>query len=105
MWGWCLREAVSARQDPAVDDPAVDDPAVAVAVCARAGRWEEACRLAWVAARLGDESVGTDVLLGVCGDAADCAFRVLDARPAGDLAVEVERCRALAGRHAVDCAR
>jgi len=95
VFGWCVRGAVAA----------VPEAGDAVRACAAAGRWEQRCRSAWVEPRLTDASIATNVLIGVCGDAADCAFRVLDARPEGAVAAQVGRCRALAARYEVDCVR
>ena len=74
-------------------------------VCDLAGDWEEECRHAWVAGKMNAGSAYTmDALLGVCGDNEDCAFELLDFRPAELIDDQLDRCRQYAGRHAADCA-
>jgi len=73
-------------------------------VCDLAGDWEDECRHAWVAGKMNAASpYAMDTLLEVCGDNADCAFELLDFRPAELIDDQLERCRLHAGVHADNC--
>ena len=73
-------------------------------VCALAEEWEEECRHAWVAGKMNEDSpYDMDTLLGVCGENADCAFELLDFRPAERIDTQLERCRLFAMEHADNC--
>lgn len=61
------------------------------------------CRAAWVYSRSDHPDADRAELLDACAGSADCQFNVLDARPAGTYAAEVEECLARAGRFAADC--
>jgi len=81
--------------------PSVDE---ARAACARMGVAEDACLSAWAFQHAEPHDLARrDELLALCGADEDCAFRVLDQRPAGQLAVEVGDCRARAARYGDDC--
>jgi len=93
-WQYCIYERIRTveRADRAED------------LCSRAGSWEGACLEAWVAARLAASGdADTDVLLGLCGEHQDCAFQVLDNRPADDVLVQVQRCQEHAPTFVHDC--
>lgn len=62
------------------------------------------CRAAWVYSRSDHPEADRAELLDTCAGSPDCLFGVLDARPAGTYAAEVEECVASAGRFAADCA-
>ena len=80
------------------------DEAAVERVCGMAGDWEDECRHAWVAGRMNPDSpFSTEALLRVCGENPDCAFELLDFRPADLVDDQLARCRDHAGRHASDC--
>lgn len=74
-------------------------------ICPLAGDYERECRRAWVASR-SDPSYGyaTEVLVSVCAGDADCAFEMLDKRPASDVLVQLQLCASAAGPYSADCA-
>lgn len=73
-------------------------------VCALADDWADECRHAWVAGKMNaDSAYSMEALLELCGDNADCAFELLDFRPAELVDDQLERCRLYAGKHAADC--
>jgi hypothetical protein len=73
-------------------------------ICALAGDWEGECRHAWVAGKMNaDSPYAMDELLEVCGENDDCAFELLDFRPADLVDDQLERCRLHAGKHADNC--
>ena len=73
-------------------------------VCGLAEEWEDECRHAWVAGKMNEDSAyDMDTLLGVCGENADCAFELLDFRPAELIDTQLERCRLHAREHADNC--
>jgi hypothetical protein len=81
------------------------DPEEAIEGCERAGSWEAACRGEWVSVwgRSG-KPADTTTLLKVCGANHDCAFDVIEARPSGDVTVDLKRCEEHAGAYSRDCA-
>jgi len=86
--------------------PEIADVRQAERSCGMAGAWEKRCRRHWVSRRL-EHGSGTPVstLLEFCADDADCAFEVLDARPASDVLLQIERCGSHLGQLGRDCAR
>lgn len=61
------------------------------------------CRSAGVGHALSQRTGTRGDLLAACGDAADCALQVLDARPLPDPVAQLRDCRAHTGPYAVDC--
>ncbi len=94
MYGFCLKDRV-VRLDAAAD---------AVAVCAEAGEWADACRQGWVTEQeRRRRTLGADELLRVCGPNEDCAFQMLDTHPVGDIFAQMDRCAEQVPHYARDC--
>lgn len=73
-------------------------------ICPLAGALEGECRRSWMMSRADPGyGFGTDTLLELCAD-EECRFELLDTRPEPDVARQLQRCRASAGRYASDCA-
>lgn len=62
-----------------------------------------ACRTAWVETSPRRTGLGADELLGMCGTSADCAFYVLEQRPADSVDEQLRLCGERAGRFRNDC--
>lgn len=74
------------------------------AICPRAGDWEGECRRAWVSGQLNPNSrYSTEQLVAACGPNTDCAFEILDFRPAATVDAQIDRCTAHAGEYRNDC--
>ena len=74
------------------------------AVCPLAGDLEAECRRVWVSGRRSVESgFSTAQLLAACGPFPDCAFELLDFRPASDPFEQIDACRRYAGPYHADC--
>lgn len=93
-YGYCLYKIAGGLPDV----PSVER------VCGLAEEWEDECRHAWVAGKMNEDSpYDMQTLLDLCGTNADCAFELLDFRPAERIDDQLERCRLHAGKHAADC--
>lgn len=93
-YGYCLYKVAGGLPDVASVER----------VCGLAESWEDECRHAWVAGKMNEDSpYDMETLLGVCGDNADCAFELLDFRPADLIDTQLERCRLYAREHADNC--
>ncbi len=76
----------------------------AEAQCAGLGVAAESCIAQWVAKHAVDTlDVDRGRVIALCGRDQDCAFQVLDQRPAGILAQEVADCRRHAASYGDDC--
>jgi hypothetical protein len=95
LWEYCgLREL-----------EALDSATEADAYCGGLGSWEGLCRTTWISSRLQpDSGVSREELLRVCAGAPDCAFEVLDWRPADDVLDQLEFCREHSAGQREDCA-
>lgn len=94
VYGVCLAERVMSLGSAAE----VGD------LCPQAGRWEEACRQAWVDHQVRMHSaVSRTDLLAACGPNADCAFQLLEASPAADVLDQIRACETYVRAYESDC--
>ena len=74
------------------------------AYCAKAGDWEGDCIYNWVTTKIAPDSGYTRLeLIELCGDIKDCAFRVVDYRPAENVLDTLELCRKHVRRNVRAC--
>jgi hypothetical protein len=73
--------------------------------CGWAGNWESQCIYNWVVSRTAwGSGVETEDLLELCGSIKDCAFRVVDYRPAEDILETLRRCETYVSKNNDACA-
>ncbi len=79
-------------------------PADVERLCPLTGDREPLCRQNWMIGHLAPHlGFSTQELLGICGDAQDCKFELLDQRPSDRVLEQVDLCVDHAGRHTKDC--
>lgn len=72
--------------------------------CPLAGDWEGECRRAWVSGQRNPTSrYSTEQLIAACGANADCAFELIDFRPADSIDEQIGRCTQHTGEYKNDC--
>ena len=91
--GYCLLHEVQSASTPAE----------AVAICAGAGTWTDACREVWLlrAMRPGTSYTAADLLPIARAD--DARMMVLDGLPAADVATQLAACAQHTGQYVCDC--
>jgi hypothetical protein len=94
VYQYCLAQAVRAvRTLPEMER-----------LCAQSGTWEKDCRHAWVHDRMrADSGFDTTTLAAACGAGTDCAFELLDFRPASDVLEQVRLCTVYAAKYRDHC--